>query len=657
VFDAQHSDLLRGLNSAELSSIVPLMERREFRAGEVILRWGEPGDCLYVVESGLVSVVVPQRSGSETMLAQLGPGQIFGEMAILTGQPRSAEVRAVVDCAVHALSVTSFFKVAGRSPTMLLNIGRVLASRLGHMTRAASQRERRGITVLVGSLPGPLGSLLATNLVAALALVSGRRALLLDSPAPQAAPLPGRQWSPSLDDIRAGEETLVHLAQLQAGPLTMHAVNLPDPHTLVEGNAVERVPRAVSRLARAADFIVINLLGQPQALIERLIPLANRVYVVSAVRDLTGPDLSGLVRWTRQHTAQGTTLGAIALASDGSATGAVRDHVQAALGIAGSVILPGQTELWQLGEQVQPPIVLRAPQLGVSKLFTRLAREVAGLRVGLALGSGAAKGVAHVGVVAALDRLGVPIDAVAGTSIGALVGGGVALGMDQRQIEETMDRLVDLWGEALKPVLPRYSLVSPKGLERIVYELAGDVRIEELPLPFGTVATDLNSGRSVFMCRGSVADAVRASISIPLIFPPLFIGDYALVDGFVMNPVPTQLTRALGTDVVLACNLSRPVEESEKAPLDYAEPLPGATPTKQNPPNILETYMRCAEIMMAGRGEHDCIAADLTFRPRLPQISWKEFQKGGVPMRAGERAVEEQLTELRELLPWLRVTL
>jgi NTE family protein len=229
--------------------------------------------------------------------------------------------------------------------------------------------------------------------------------------------------------------------------------------------------------------------------------------------------------------------------------------------------------------------------------------------------------------------------------------------MNMRQIEEGMNRLVDLWAEALKPTLPRFSLVSSKGLERIVREAAGDLRIEELPVPFGAVATDLSSGRTVYLCRGSLAQAVHASISIPLIFPPVFVGDYMLVDGFVSNPVPTQLARLLGADVVLASNLSRTVEESDQSPLEFVEPEPGAERRRQNAPNILETYLRCSEIMMSGRGERDCLSADLTMRPRLPQMSWREFQKGGVPMRAGERAVEEELSSLRELLPWLRVAL
>ena len=124
--DARDNDLLRGLTPQELELLLPELRPRQFKAGQTILHRGEPGDCLYVIESGLVCVLLPQRGGADTVLAQLGPGQIFGEMAILMGQPRSAEVRALADTVTSSLSVAAFFKVASRSPTVLLNIGRVL---------------------------------------------------------------------------------------------------------------------------------------------------------------------------------------------------------------------------------------------------------------------------------------------------------------------------------------------------------------------------------------------------------------------------------------------------------------------------------------------------------------------------------------------------
>ena len=121
---------------------------------------------------------------------------MFGEMSILTGRPRSAEVRALVATDVSVLPVADFFDVAGRSPTILLNIGRVLAGRLAQMSRTDTHREQRALVVLVGPTQPLVGSLLATNLTAALAATSRRRATLLDLPADRAARLPGREWAP-----------------------------------------------------------------------------------------------------------------------------------------------------------------------------------------------------------------------------------------------------------------------------------------------------------------------------------------------------------------------------------------------------------------------------------------------------------------------------
>src|SRR5439155_24677976 len=139
---------------------------------------------------------------------------------------------------------------------------------------------------------------------------------------------------------------------------------------------------------------------------------------------------------------------------------AVRERVQAASGLTHVVVLPSQAQLLREAARVGPPMVLSAPRASTSNIIMRLAREVAGLRVGLALGAGAAKGLAHIGVVGGLERLSMPIDVVTGTSIGALVGAALAMGMDVRQISDTLDRLLDLWVAALKPVLPRASLMS-----------------------------------------------------------------------------------------------------------------------------------------------------------------------------------------------------
>jgi NTE family protein len=383
--------------------------------------------------------------------------------------------------------------------------------------------------------------------------------------------------------------------------------------------------------------------------------MAGRVYVVAASSQVGDADLRAMTERCRGLLGPSAELDVIALADDQASSKTVRERVQAALGVRDCVTLPSRADLLREAARVEPPMTLHAPRRPVSQALSRLARNIAGLKVGLALGAGAAKGVAHVGVLEMLQELDVPIDVVAGTSVGAVVGAGVAMGLETQQIQEGMDRLVDAWDRALKPVLSRHGRYDPRVLDQIARGAAGDVRFDELQIPFGAVSTDLNTGRTIFICEGSVAQAVRASINIPMAFPPLLMGDFLLVDGFVTNPVPATLTRQLGADVVLACNLSGPATQSQQASLEMMEPVSGGPAGKQKRLNILDTLLRCAYLMMDGRGDYDSLSADVTFRPHLPDMGLKDFQKGGPPLQAGRQAVEDQIESMRELLPWLRV--
>lgn len=177
-------------------------------------------------------------------------------------------------------------------------------------------------------------------------------------------------------------------------------------------------------------------------------------------------------------------------------------------------------------------------------------------RIGLALGSGSARGWAHIGVIEALAAAGIRPDIVCGCSIGALVGAAHAAGR--------LDTLRD-WASALTlwDVVGMTDLrLANGGLvdgRRVTERLAGlgiDGRIEDLPLPFAAVATDLVNGRELWLRSGPVLEAVRASIAVPGLFSPIRQGDRWLLDGGLVNPVPVSLCRALGAEVVIAVNLN-----------------------------------------------------------------------------------------------------
>ncbi len=177
-------------------------------------------------------------------------------------------------------------------------------------------------------------------------------------------------------------------------------------------------------------------------------------------------------------------------------------------------------------------------------------------KVGLALGSGAARGLAHIGVLKVLEENKIPIDFIAGTSMGALIGATYAAGLDIEQIEEiACNTDWKLTARLFLPTLPRSGFVEGKRIKDFLKTLIGDSNIDTLKVPFAVVATDLLTGEEIVIHKGSLVEAVRASISIPVIFTPVRHQNRFLVDGGLVNPVPTSVAAEMGADVIIAVNV------------------------------------------------------------------------------------------------------
>lgn len=182
-----------------------------------------------------------------------------------------------------------------------------------------------------------------------------------------------------------------------------------------------------------------------------------------------------------------------------------------------------------------------------------------GLKIGLVLGSGSARGLAHVGVILALEAYNIPIDIIAGTSIGSVIGSLYASGATIKQLEEMalsikMSKTLFM----LDSTFPHSGLISGDRIEKMLNQFAlKDKTFDDLSISFAAVATDVESGAKVILNQGKVIDAVRASIAIPGIFTPVKYGDYYLVDGGVVDPVPVDVAQMMGADIIIAVSLAK----------------------------------------------------------------------------------------------------
>ena len=343
--------------------------------------------------------------------------------------------------------------------------------------------------------------------------------------------------------------------------------------------------------------------------------------------------------------------------------------------------------------EVLPSAAPRFPEGAVEPVAPRFRSP----RIGLALGGGSARGWSHIGVIEALEEAGIYPEVVAGCSIGAVVGGAYAAG----RIRELKDFALSLTRRRvvgmLDPRITGSGLIAGERLRRRLARELDGFRIEDLRLAFASVATELGTGHEVWLSRGPLVEAVRASYAIPGIFPPVALEGRLLMDGTLVNPVPVRLARELGADLVICVNLScetRPPgmvirPEQDEPILDDAAAEPGEETIEEtleatvrrrgrwgllrgasrrlmgrrHPPAARDKTGRpspgVARVMLdafnitqdrISRAQLAGDPPDVSIRPRLAEFGQFEFHRAAYGIDLGRQAVRAALPEIRRMV-------
>ena len=254
-------------------------------------------------------------------------------------------------------------------------------------------------------------------------------------------------------------------------------------------------------------------------------------------------------------------------------------------------------------------------------------------KVGIALGGGAAKGFAHIGVIKMLEANGIEPVVVSGTSAGSVVGALYASGMDPFQMQTQAFALDEAKIRDVR--LFSGGLVQGQKLQDYVNDLVGKRTIQQLKKPFAAVSTQLENGERTVFVRGNTGQAVRASSSSPGVFEPVVIGKASYVDGGVVSPVPVDAARQLGADFVIA------VDISTKAP-------------GTKPGSMLGIVNQSISIMGQRLGEQELARADIVIRPKVLDIGAADFSQRGTAILEGEKAAMAAMPQIRAALAQLQ---
>lgn len=564
------SPAFEGVDPRLLAEIAAALEPVALYGGEVLFRQGDVGHAVYLLVSGRVAVIVTQDNATPRIVAELGAGEVIGEMAYLGGAPRSATVVAVRDTQLARIDKDPLDRLVERHPHAMLRLlsGRVVA-RVHDMSRGRRVDAPIVTIAVVPASPDVALDAIASKLAAALA-ESGPTAHVTSASVDAALGHAGFAQVPDRDSGRLVQwlarleheyRFVVYQADRDASPWTDRCLRQADRILLVADAGADPTPGEIE-----THLLARERFDRPRQTLVLVHP--------------TGTTPSGTARW----------LGARA----------TDRHLHV--------------------------------RLAEREDIARLSRFATGRTVGLVLGGGFARGLAHLGVLRALAELGIPVDAVGGASMGAMVGAQWVLGWDdQRIIGDTSRGLADSFDDMTLPFL---AFKRGGKYSRLVRGFFGDARIEDMWLPYFCVSANLNRAELAVHTQGCVADAVLASTRAPGIFPPMVMRGELHVDGGLINNVPVDVMRSfVGDGAVIGVDVSPPHELHEVQ--DYGDDVSGwdALWSRFNPtrnrrvyrPSILLVLMRVIEFGGISYRRAKADMADVYISPEVLRFKRNEF--------------------------------
>jgi predicted acylesterase/phospholipase RssA/CRP-like cAMP-binding protein len=521
--------LLAGADADALEALAAEAYPRRVLAGDWVIREGDGADDLFVVLRGRLRAVAGAK-GDEQTLRVLGPGAAIGELALLTGSPRSASVQAVRDSTLLQLGRERFVQLMERDGRFAAAVARELAAQLQASGGLAAPATRPALFALRRLDPSVPLAAVGSSLARALATYGPVEVLEADAAGTNAVE-------------RAEDENAHVLLVDESGSGVWSDLCARQADRMVLVGTAESPPPPVA--APDADLVIL------------------------------GP-------------------------SSGDALRALLDAVQ-----------PRAHHRLATTEPTDP---------GAG----RLARRLVGRALGVVLSGGGARGFAHIGALAELEADGIEVDRYGGCSMGSFIAAMAAAGWSPGDIRNRCDEELVRRSPFNDYTIPRVALIRSRKAARMFDRLFGGMTIEELAKPLFTVSADLLSSRLVIHRRGSVIEAVGASMSIPGLVPPLSRSGRLLVDGGVLNNLPIDAMADAAEGPIVAVDVVRRLEASA----DDEPPLP----------SIMETLSRATVLGSVERAERNRDLALLVITPDAQGIPLRDFRSLDRAIEAGRAA-------------------
>ena len=577
--------LFSGMDEAGRRDVAAHVEPVSLAGGELLIRQGDAGDSMYLVVTGRLQAFISREPAPDLVLGEIGRGEAVGEMAVITGEPRSASVRAIRDSELLRLTSEASNQLVQTQPQTVIQLTRGIIARL----RGQALRKAAGLAT-IGVIP------------------AGRDAPLVEFT---------RRLARALSAI---------------GP-TLHLTADRLDHYLGDGAAEtqhgaaedSRVIGWLNEQEMLYQYVLYEAEPTPTPWTSRSVRQADRIILVArAGADQELSEVEAHVRRLGLHTLAPNVL--VLVHEDGAQASGTAE--------------------WLAPRGAMSHMHVRAWS---SDDVARVARTLTGHTVGAALGGGGARGYAHIGVLRALQECGVPVDAVGGTSAGSIVAAQYAAGWDyETMVERNRDYWAHTKPTSDR-TLPLVAMLEAKNISKMLRLLFGETRIEDLWLTYFCITANLSRAAMRIHRDGPVWRAVRASGSVPGVAPPVIDNGDLIIDGGVLNNLPADIMRNVHGGAVIASDVSPRVEMVTSLPDTETLSGWHLLRSRLNPwsksqqvPDMLSILTRTAMLASISTAETMKAKADLYLHP--PTDSYGMFEVKAIEQIAQvgyEHALEE----------------
>jgi predicted acylesterase/phospholipase RssA/cellulose biosynthesis protein BcsQ len=674
--------LFAQLNFFELNRIARRATFVDYKKGDLICKQGAPADAFYCLVSGRVSCYTIDQFSHKSAVEFIHRGRHFGILSALTGENHSHNFEAINDSVVLKINRDDFSDILKATPRLGVALSQSLSHRIRNQVVHDDTKVESTILSVYSPVKGSGSSTYAINLALNLQKETDKKVLLISLTSSKEEHKPASeineatpQWKSAGIDLQSIADDPQKISKsIVRGELNIDFLNAafdPDDRTLVT-----KISRFVSAPVDDYNYIIVDLPNEMDDMVLKTLTQSDHVHLVVADRDKDLETTRQVIDRLQENLGGSFSLEKVSVILSGVLSEEMRpvEKIKEFLNYDVFAILP-HIAAAQLNAAVVSKgltVITPDPTSHYAKTIVRIARKTSGVLVGLVLGGGAALGVAHVGVIRVLERENIPVDIVIGSSMGALIGSMWAIGKNADELEfiarefKNKSSLLKLFDP---PAFPISGLIRGRKIALWLKSKLGNSTFYNTRIPFRAVAYDLLLREELVIDQGSLVDAVCKSIAIPGVIRPRMENGQMIIDGGVLNPLPTNVLANMGIKKIIAVNVLqspshvaqghqmelKQLELTSKVkffqdPMRYLGFRVGRFFTNLFIPNISDIIVRTLQASEYIIAEQSCRQANVVIHPNLVGINWFELYKVDELIRLGEEATIQNLPAIKELI-------